>query len=441
LKIVVWGLCAVITALFPACPPYLPEKVQIKTEPAIYLPLGSPNSVQDELNAFYDDLAEAKPSGGAALYDFHDEENYGDIRVYIIKVELIEGIYLTEALPDIPNISYEKPMPDILIDFSKAGFPKTGTQSGFDLSGIQDILGAYDGLKFRSVPVYLYVSGPKRIFDDDNVTVSVTALGGDNTRLPGGKLLSDKPVTPQTAPVFPYSKDDSMTGPLPDPSVLSAELDAKPKLSFDLAAILNMDNPPSSLKFEYTIKIEPVTVKYTEREAVKKDFDTPLSAILAVVLPLQFDVTKDVPILAGEDAISLLEEEGDLFGRVSEDDEGSASMKDIFEMLRSLVININIENNIGLAGYAPVYKGKPNSENEEEEEEENLLGKISLSGLSGISLSKPEIAYPFNIWVEMYLGKDQVFEIKRLPEEGTEAPPPLKLSLSIIAHTRIDKTF
>jgi hypothetical protein len=484
LKIVVWGLCAVITALFSACPPYLPEKVQIRTEPAIYLPLGTPDSIQDNLDFPINDLAKNMPSfsaeGGGEIASY-DYLGYGDIQAFIIGLKLLEKALelpeniskensipsevsdtgglstLPEGLPD--ELSYsiapsnlpdgiEMPatptVPDIDPITIQLDSIEGETESGIDLSSIQNVLGDYDGLKFRSIPVYLYVSGPDKIFTNDegesNVTISITAVdksgstdtdAGTNTELmEDTELLTDATVNSQEFPEFP-AENESMK-----------ELSSKPKTHFDLADILNLDNPPSNLGFKYKIDIEPITVELTELETVKDDFTkNPLSVMLVVLLPLQFDVTKDVPILSEKNddpdakAIPFPEEGQDLFGRVSEDDEGSASMKDILDILRSLRIDINIENNIGFAGYAPIYKGKPDTA----DEEKNRLGEISLSGLSSVSLSRSEIAYPLNIWIEMYLGEGQNFEIKRLPED-TEALP-LNLSLSITVETHIDKTF
>jgi hypothetical protein len=453
LKIVVWGLCAVFTALFSACPPYLPEKVQIRTEPAIYLPLGTPDSIQDNLDFPINDLATGGMSfsaGGNNEIASYDYLGYGDTRAFIISLKLAEinlkADLFPEAAPQVLSGMSNEVKPFGTLDFSPTTPQKeiTGdTGDGFDLSGMQNIL--YDGLKFRSIPVYLYVSGPSRIFtkdngDKDNVTVSVSAFDKDNENKPlkegsneaGVVLLSGAPVTPQEFPDFPESENDSMKE-LPSP---------RPETFFYLTDILNLDNPPKSLKFKYTINIGSITVKLSDLPNVKDDFEkNPLSVMLVVLLPLQFDVTKDVPILSEKNddpdakAIHFLEEGQDLFGRVSEDDEGSASMKDILEMLRSLRIDINIENNIGFAGYAPIYKGKPDTA----DEEKIRLGKISLSGLSSVSLSRSEIAYPLNIWIEMYLKEGQGFEIKRLPDDTDELP--LKLSLSITVETHIDKTF
>jgi hypothetical protein len=423
-----------------ACPLYLPEKVQIKTEPALYVPLGTPESFQDYMDFSINDLAKSRPvlstdSEEIALYDFQGE--YGNIRAFIIRIKLMD-MYLGTVLDNLPPSPPALPgitPPDIEIDFAGAGIsPIMGIRAGFGLKEIQNTLGKYKGLEFRSVPVYFYIQGPDRIFENGNITASIKALNGDNhaAALPNADLLSKEPVSPQAFPVFPDSEDIPMTG----------TLSPKPKTSFDLKDILNQDNPPEKLDFEYEINIGNIKVKYDDLPVIREDFQKiPLSAILVLVLPFRFSVGRDIPILSERNAdpdagaIHLLEEGKDFFGRNSEDDESEGSVKDMLERMQSLVIQVNIENNLGLAGYAPVYSARPNPD----DPKENLLGKMSLSGSSSIAVSKSKAVYPFNIWVEMYLGEGQDFDIKRQVEDPDILP--LKLSLAIVVKTRINETF
>ncbi|MDR2052849.1 MAG: hypothetical protein LBP80_05485 [Treponema sp.] len=385
------------------------------------------------------DLAESKPvlstdNADAALYDFQGE--YGDTWAFIIKMKVVTNKYLGTIFDDLPPSPPALPgvaLPNIEIDFTAAGIPIHLEQKGVDLTDIQNILAKYDGLKLRSLPVYVYASGPNKIFENDNVTISVTALNGDNPAesLPGANLLSEQPVSPQAPPVFPDSEDVPMTG----------TLFPKPKTFFDLKDILNQDNPPGKLDFDYKINIGNITVKHEELPGIREDFKTPLSVALVLVLPFQFMAGREIPILseknAGTDAgaIHLLEEGEDFFGRNSADDETGSSVEDLLERMQSLVIHVNIENNLGVAGYLPVYSAKPNPG----DPTENLLGKMDLSGSSGIAVSKSKTVYPFNLWVEMYIAEGQEFDIKR-PAENPDVPP-LKLSLAVVVKTRIKETF
>jgi hypothetical protein len=434
------GQCVVVSLLFFACPLYIPEKVQIKTEPAIYLPLGTPDSLQEHMDLPINDLAESKPalatdSGEIALYDFQGE--YGDTRAFIIRMKLAD-MYLGAVfdnlplpLPALPGVT----PPDIEIDFAGAGIsPVAGIQTGLELKEIQSILSKYRGLEFRSVPVYVYISGPDRIFENGNVTVSIKALNGDNhtVPLPGGDLLSEQPVIPHEFPAFPDSEDVPMTG----------TLSPKPETYFDLKDILNQDNPPEKLDFEYRINIGNIKAKYDDLPVIREDFQKKsLSVTLALLLPFQFNVSRDIPILSERNAdpdagaIHLLEEGEDLFGRNSADDETEGSVKDILERMQSLVIHVNIENNLGLTGYAPVYGARPNPD----DPKESLLGRMSLSGLSSINVPKSKAGYPFNVWVEMYLEEGQDFDIKRQAKDP--AVSPLKLSLAVVVKTRVNETF
>ncbi|MDR2094949.1 MAG: hypothetical protein LBP76_05450 [Treponema sp.] len=432
-KLMFRGQCVVISLLFLACPLYLPEKVQIKTEPAIYLPLGTPDSLQENMNFSLAGLADSKPALSPdnkeiALYDFQGE--YGDTRAFIIRMKLMEknlGTVLDNPSPAPPGIT----PPDIKIDFEKAGIsPIDGTKKGFELKDIQKILGEYEGLKFRSVPVYLYIQGPDRIFKNGNVTASITALDGtDNSApLPDAELLSNQPVSPHAFPVFPDSDDEPMLG----------TLSPKPETRFDLKDILNQDSPPAGLDFKYKINIGNITIKYDELPAIREDFKTPLSAILVLVLPYQFTAGQDIPILAEKNtdpdakAIHLLDEGKDLFGRNSADDESESTTKDMLERMQSLVIQVNVENNLGLAGYAPVYGARPDTDRAKKP-----LGRMPLSGPSSIAIPKSEVGYPFNIWVEIYLEEGQDFDIKRPGKDS--AVPPLKFSLGIVVKTRINE--
>jgi hypothetical protein len=435
-KSVFRGQCIVISLLFVACPLYLPEKVQIKTEPVIHLPLGTPDSLQENMDFSLNDLAKSRPllspdNNEIALYDFQGE--YGDTQAFIIRMKLMDldlrTVFdvLPPSLPALPGIT----PPDIEIDFEKAGIsPVGGVHTGFELKNIQNILGKYKGLQFRSIPVYFYIQGPARIFENENITASIKALDGDaGTSV--ADLLSGQPVSPCAFPVFPDSDGEPMTEPL----------SPKPETRFDLKDILNQDNPPEKMDFEYEINVGNITVKYEDLPAIREDFQTPLSAVLVLVLPFQFSVRENVPILSESNtdpdagAIHLLEEGKDLFGRNSVDDESTGAAQDVLKRMQSLVIRVNIENNLGLTGYAPIYGAKPNPD----DPKENLLGSIGLSGSSIIAIPKSKTVYPFNVWVEMYLGEGQNFDIKRQAEDS--AVLPLKLSLGVVVKTRINETF
>jgi hypothetical protein len=223
---------------------------------------------------------------------------------------------------------------------------------------------------------------------------------------------------------------------------MTTPLSPKPETRFDLKDILNQDNPPEKLDFEYEINIGNIRVKYDELSAIREDFQkTPLSAVLVLVLPFRFTVVRDVPVLSEKNAdpdagaIHVLEEGQDLFGRNSADDESESAAKDMLKRMQSIVIRISVENNLGLTGYAPVYGARPNPD----DPKENLLGRTELSGSSSIAVSKLQAVYPFNIWFEMYLGEGQNFDIKRQAEDP--AVLPLKFSLEIVVKTRINETF
>jgi hypothetical protein len=462
-KLIVLGQCGVISLLLLACPLYIPEKVQVKAEPAVSLPLGTPDSLQDNLDLSINGLADVKLDTGegqeVGIYDFQGE--YGDIRAFIIKISLIKDLDLGEFLPDVPSLPDatlpdtgtlpegtegitpppvevpEIPSTDIEIDFGNnenlTSFLK-GTQPnpGVDLKPILDILNKYQGLQFRSIPIYFYIQGPARIFKNDNVTIKLTALP-----LPGTELFPEGTVvSPCDLPIFP-SPGAAMTG----------KLSPKSKTSSDLEGVLNKENPPEKLVFDYDIGIGPITVKSDELSELKKEFDTPLSATMVVVLPLMFRASQEIPILSEKNkdedakAIHLLEEGKDMFGR-SSGEESDSAMNELLDRMQSLVIRTNIENNLGLSGFAPVYSKKPPSSDLPEDGEDGAgkrLGEIKLSGPSSISISKKDFTYPFNIWLEMYLGAGQEFAIKR-PAEDSNALP-LKLSLTVTVKTRINETF
>jgi hypothetical protein len=208
----------------------------------------------------------------------------------------------------------------------------------------------------------------------------------------------------------------------------------------DLTGILN-NRGTSRLNFDYVISAgQPsIGIAAYELAAFLEELKTPLSARLAIVLPLQFTTVKPVPILAAvrpdKGAIVMNKDGKDLFGR--EGGEASGTMKDVLNYMSSVTLTVSVINNLGAEGYftmnrAVVDRPAPLPL-------DDALGRISLSGSSGVTLTKDfiEKTNPFNPAFELFLEGD--FDIKRSAENNGK--PPLEMNLGVVVQTIINKVF
>jgi hypothetical protein len=292
-----------------------------------------------------------------------------------------------------------------------------------DLFGGGGVLNDYPGLEFRSVPAYLYVNGPARLFQNGNVSMKLEFKDSSSSLL----ASFDKTVAPLVLPSLPPSGTLS-----PKPAALP------------LAGIFNQQ--PDGLTAAIDFTVGTITLNsLSELRAFADELRTPLTAHLVLLLPFQFTASSPIPVLAGPDpanppansppnpAIALVDGGADLLGRGSG---GDGAMEDIMENLQSLGMEISIVNNLGINGYIKMLPKMPIVYDPAVNPTAEGLGTIKLSGKSTVTIPRDKLEdVPFSPALEIYLNGD--FDIKRsLPTEGA-----MTMSMAVILRTDIDMTF
>jgi hypothetical protein len=375
------------------------------------------------------DLQIGSSGTDTATYEYQDSD-YGDTRV--VMVVMSDLAYEDIGEQGSPSIRQQVNAGIAAAELAVGqAFPLTlppispgGTNDGIDLNDLSGLLRDYPGLEFQTVPAYLYINGPERIFQGGNVSYTLNFEDGSHT------LASfTNTVVPLALPGLPASVPLS---PRPEP--------------FDMAFVFN--NAPPNLKATIAFAVGEITINSLEElRAFAADLQTPLTANLVLLLPFRFTVNNEkaprgIPVFAGPEldpaapadsppnpAIGLIENGGDLLGR---DGSGEGAMEDIMENLQSLVMEASIVNNLGINGYIKMLPAMPESYDPNAGE----LGRIKLSGTSSISIPKDKLeTLPFSPALEIYL--DGAFDIKRdLPPEGA-----MTMNMAIILRTTIDVTF
>jgi hypothetical protein len=433
------ALCAL--ALL-SCPINIPEKVRLKAAPSLYMPLGSP--LGDHLGDLTSGLGqltdlEIGSSGDALVYDYRGPE-YGDTRVVMVVMkDLVNESFATVADGLDVLIQGEEQAPGFIPFPHKVDLPVSpGSNDGINLAGLfgtggsGGVLKDYPGLEFRSIPAYLYIDGPARIFQNGNVSIGLIFI--DDTDADVGSPYHDEGVDPVALPGFPAA-----------PAPVETTLSPKPGAFIELKDIFNDPNPPSGLKAQIDFTVGDITIgSLDELRGFAADLrSTPLSAHLVLLLPFQFTAADPIPVFAGppvdpsdpnpaeapNPAMELISGGGDLLGR---DGGGEGTMEDIMESVKSLSLETNVVNNLGINGYVMMLREMPSAANPKPPE----VGQINLSGTSSLTIAKADLdAVPFSPALEIYLNGD--FDIKRsLPEEGA-----MTMTMAVILRTDVDMTF
>jgi hypothetical protein len=422
----------------------MPEKVRMKASPSIYMPLGDP--LGDQLGALTDGLGkltdlEIGSGGDSLIYDYQGPE-YGEARVIMAAMKnlteqsfddlaefidtLVNNPYLFDTLPD------PAPFPKLPVPGAPDLPSSAGSDDGIDLSallGSGGVLADYPGLKFRSVPAYLYIDGPARLFQDGNISIDLQF-----TDTAGAALMPPEHII--VSPVeFPN---------LPESGVAVSALSPRSPVLIELKDIFNADPQPEGLKADITFNIGEILIPKNELAAFAADLRTPLTAHLILLLPFQFTTSVPIPVFAGPDwgdsppegsppnpAMELIPGGGDLLGRGGDDEDGT--MSDIVKNLKSLSVEASVTNNLGINGYVKMLAAMPTTASPDPRE---LEGSITLSGTSTLTILKSDLETPpFSPALAIYLEGD--FDIKRsLPPEGAMA-----MSMAIILRTNVDMTF
>jgi hypothetical protein len=370
------------------------------------------------------------------MYDYRGPE-YEDTRVVMVVMkDLVNQDFDSVAAGLDALVQAAEQVPGAVTFPQPVSFPASppGTNDGIDLGnlfgsgGSGGVLDDYPGLEFRSVPAYLYINGPARIFQNGNVSIDLAFIDSNN----------NSKGSPYAGAVDPVALPDLPPAPGPVEKTLSP----KSGTVIELAGIFN--GKPDGLKAQLDFTVGPVTINsLNELRDFAAQLRTPLSAHLVILLPFQFTVNKTtapdgIPVFAGpsanpigtDPAMELIPGGGDLLGRDSGDEDGT--MADIMENLRSLSLEASVTNNLGINGYVKMLREMPGSANATTPE----LGRINLSGSSGLTIDKKDMeTVPFSPALEIYLDGD--FDIKRsLPPEGA-----MTMTMAVILRTSIDTTF
>jgi hypothetical protein len=406
-----WGLWAVFSLILISCPINLPEKVQIKASPSLYMPVGNLLGIKTKDLGGLDDLTTNldidSSDSNTLVYDYQGPE-YGGTKVIMVVMKLIEQSF--ESL--VPGLNILLPAPYTTPKNMFAGTPAP-PGNNIDLSKLLGVLEDYPGLEFRSVPAYLYISGPARFFQDDNVHIEL-------------KFKDSSPKTLKTydGAVEPLALPDLPAAPGPVTFTLP-----KPGMVIPLEDIFNA--APAALKVEFGFDIGQITIKDSEEHSkfIDQLKKSPLTAHLVLLLPFQFRAAKPIPVLDGSDAMELVKGGGDLLGRGS----GGDSMDEIMKNLGAISIETTVVNNLGINGYALMLKEMPTESLPPDAPLPKELGKINLSGKSMLTITKADLGEEyFSPVLEIYLEGD--FDIP-LPEEGA-----MTMSMAMILRTDIDMT-
>jgi hypothetical protein len=431
-------LWAVFSLVLISCPLNLPEQVRIKASPSLYMPVGDPLGA--ELGALTSGLGKLTNlsinpagSGAALIYDYQGPE-YGDARVVMVVMKDLANqsfVTVADGLDVLIDAEMASPVPILSFPYTIPIPPiPQGANDGIDLSallGSGGVLKDYPGLEFRSVPAYLYVNGPARIFRNGNVHIDLQFKDASN--VPQGSPYSGA-VEPLALPGLPAD---------PGPVVQTLP---KPGAVIELAGIFNAAAAPAGLKAELGFTVGPVVVNNLDelKEISAQLRSTPLTADLVLLLPFQFRTASPIPVFAGPDvgnpappgsppnpAMGLINDGGDLLGR----DSGGGSLDELMEGLRSISLEIVMVNNLGINGYVLMCREMPTTAAPNPAE----LGRINLSGKSVLTIARADLEQvPFSPALEIYL--DGEFDIKRsLPPEGAMA-----MNLAIVLRSTIDMT-
>jgi hypothetical protein len=399
---------AAFSAFLLSCPLEIPTKVQLVASPAVYLPLGSPEDLENldfDLSALAN-LNAASFSGGSGNFDVRDYPGqYPDVMAFAAIVQLANYDF---TLP--PQADTLPPSTPILINIP----PIAGGPESIPVSDLMAPLSNYSVLKFRSVPAYIYISGPAGLFAGGNVNVElkVTPDGGANsgTTYP----LPNSHVDNLSLPVIPPAGEDIVETLRPLPRAIAME---------DY-----FNDRPDKLEFTYEITVGPTTVPLSDLLATAK-----LEAYLVLVMPLQFITDAEMPIIIDDDPLLTSDEKR----RITISSTGlfpDSGSSDLIDQMEYLSLEANVKNNLGLSGVLKLFTEDPSPVTAVS------LGSINLSGQSRIRISREQIQNydPFKLWGEIWLLADQLIDIKRIPDAATN---PLEITLGATLKTQVNQTF
>lgn len=389
------------------------------------------NDVGISINAFGEDLQETKNDNVLSFrktgtYDLKPENPFS-ATIKVTPPGYNEGENTMTIKNVVPGASYSLSgeakiiadwksitLKDTATDPFEGSFPAAGAEP-IDLSKFTELLPKE--IAFKDIGAALFISSPLK--KDDSQTdlsftgeVSISGGDGESTALveEGTSLNLVSPVTLPTEKIW--------NGNLPTPSVDMGE---------KITNFLN--SRPTSLNLNYSLSLGSGTT--INKDSLPEDGKTSVKAEIVITLPIKLSVTQNAEFDVF--ALANIPTDKDLFGR-TEAPATNEQINDLLEMLTSLNIGIDYNNNLGVALGAKVYlltdkDGKPTLTKDFILEKGKNTYNLELTGEQ---IKQVMEAYPFcpRVYVELPSG-DVVLE-----REGG-----IDLSLGVTAVTDINYTY
>lgn len=300
----------------------------------------------------------------------------------------------------------------------EGSFPAAGVEP-IDLSKFTELLPKE--IAFKDIGAALFISSPIKKGNSETAGTGLSFKG--NVSISGGDgnsttLVSDKKSLNLVNPVELPAEGKVWSGDLPTPSV---------DMGKGITDFLN--SRPTSLNLNYSLSLgNGTTIK---RADIPEDGKTSVKAEIVITLPIKLAVTQNAEFDVF--ALANIPTDKDLFGR-TEAPATNEQINDLLNMLTSLNIGIDYNNNLGVALGAKVHLLTDKDGNPTVTKDFMLeKGKNTYNlKLTGEQIKQVMEAYPFcpRVYVELPSG-DVVLE-----REGG-----IDLSLGVTAVTDINYTY
>lgn len=306
---------------------------------------------------------------------------------------------------------------DTATDPFVGSFPAAGAEP-IDLSKFTELLP--EGIAFKDIGAALFISSPLKKDDsqtDLSFTGEVSISGGDGNST---TLVSKDEPLELVSPVELPAEGKVWSGDLPEDSV---ESDMGEKITNFL------NSRPTSLNLNYSLSLGNGTT--ISKDSLPEDGKTSVKAEIVITLPIKLAVTQNAEFDVF--ALANIPTDKDLFGR-TEAPATNEQINDLLNMLTSLNIGIDYNNNLGVALGAKVHLLTDKDGNPTVTKDFMLeKGKNTYNlELTGEQIKQVMEAYPFCPRVYVELPSEDVV----LEREGG-----IDLSLGVTAVTDINYTY
>lgn len=308
---------------------------------------------------------------------------------------------------------------DTATDPFVGSFPAAGAEP-IDLSKFTELLPKK--IAFKDIGAALFISSPLKK-DDSQTDLSFTgevSISGEKDNSNSITLVSKDEPLKLVSPVELPAEGKVWSGDLPEDSV---ESDMGEKITNFL------NSRPTSLNLNYSLSLGNGTT--ISKDSLPEDGKTSVKAEIVITLPIKLAVTQNAEFDVF--ALANIPTDKDLFGR-TEAPATNEQINDLLNMLTSLNIGIDYNNNLGVALGAKVHLLTDKDGNPTVTKDFMLeKGKNTYNlELTGEQIKQVMEAYPFCPRVYVELPSEDVV----LEREGG-----IDLSLGVTAVTDINYTY